>query len=87
MTKEEITIIKQNNRELVDLMKSFRKSSDNIRDYRKFLKFKDSIPNDEFFDKYIKNYSKETINSNSFGTKTFYKPNFTLMYFDLFITL
>jgi len=69
--------------ELIKLMKTFFKK-DLSKDYRNFIIFKNKIKDENFYNKYIKYYYTECIESESFGTKIFYKTNDKIMYYDLF---
>lgn len=68
---------------LAEWMKSFCKTSDAMKDYKKFLKEKNKLDdaanggNKEALDKLVNyGFKPETVSSSNFGTKTFFKITF-----------
>lgn len=68
---------------LVEWMKSFCKTSDAMKDYKKFIREKNKLDdaanagNKEAFDKLVDyGFKPDKVSSSNFGTKTFFKITF-----------
>jgi hypothetical protein len=91
MTKEQIAAVKSEHPELIALMSQFSiggSQKQQLKAYRKFLRAKDKMSEGDFYAKYIcRGYKSNTIDSPTFGKKTFYKSDLQIMYWDVFVTV
>ena len=81
-------LVKKTYPKLVKLMKQFKDGgTDMLKQYRKFIKFKDAMKQKDFYEKYFDGKFHTSVHDTPVGKHTIYQNDVPFMYYDFFKTL